>query len=329
MQISQIVEALCYTYGSMERGMERGMDSSMDSSMTTLNAFLRQILMNGFEAGEDIGSIPDWQQDPEKVDYIRVFFERIYEGRSIAASYNLVVLVVILLFSVLHFRDTVRDRKKWIQRLAGLGSTPSEGKAVDGVARRACRRLGNDGGEVCSSSSSSTLAEADAMPPMSQYANNNVDLERRPLLQRRTLSGRSGSRRGSIFRIVAAWLTYQPCTLPLVNRKLPSNGTSLFVLAFISLNISLHFYRLPFEAKFFFLFADRSGYMFIVNLPLLYLLAAKTQPLKFFTGRSYEALNIFHRRLGELLCVEFGRAHGQYAHLAPVPETIVASPGFH
>lgn len=43
--------------------------------------------------------------------------------------------------------------------------------------------------------------------------------------------------------------------------------------------------------------------MFIVNLPLLYLLSAKNQPLRKLTGNSYESLNIFHRRLGEWMCL--------------------------
>jgi hypothetical protein len=44
-------------------------------------------------------------------------------------------------------------------------------------------------------------------------------------------------------------------------------------------------------------FADRCGLVF-ANLPLLYLLAAKTQLHRLLTGYSYESLNIVHRRLG-------------------------------
>jgi len=51
-----------------------------------------------------------------------------------------------------------------------------------------------------------------------------------------------------------------------------------------------------------FVLAGRSGYLFVVNLPLLYFLAAKNQPIKFLTGYSYESLNLLHRRLGEVLC---------------------------
>ena len=59
---------------------------------------------------------------------------------------------------------------------------------------------------------------------------------------------------------------------------------------------------MPLQPEYSFAFADRAALVFIVNLPLLYLLAAKNQPLRLLTGRSYESLNILHRRVGELLC---------------------------
>lgn len=53
-----------------------------------------------------------------------------------------------------------------------------------------------------------------------------------------------------------------------------------------------------------FIVADRAGLMFVVNLPVLYIFAAKTnQPIKLLTGWSYEGLNLFHRRLGEWMIV--------------------------
>jgi predicted ferric reductase len=76
------------------------------------------------------------------------------------------------------------------------------------------------------------------------------------------------------------------------------------VAAYFGFNVFIHLFRLPFEVRFFFAFADRAGCVFIANLPLLYLLGAKNQPLKRLTGRSYEALNIYHRRVGEWMCFE-------------------------
>ncbi|OCL11709.1 hypothetical protein AOQ84DRAFT_335487, partial [Glonium stellatum] len=97
---------------------------------------------------------------------------------------------------------------------------------------------------------------------------------------------------------------YQPKPLMLVNRALPSNNVSLVVLAFVGLNIFYNLYKIPFDMEYLLVFADRAGLMFVANLPLLYLFAAKNQPIKWLTGYSYESLNIFHRRLGELMCFD-------------------------
>ena len=75
-------------------------------------------------------------------------------------------------------------------------------------------------------------------------------------------------------------------------------------MAFIELNIFYTFFHINFNIFGLFVLADRFGLVFVINLPLLYTLAAKNQPLKFLTGLCYEALNIFHRRLGEGFCLE-------------------------
>jgi hypothetical protein len=97
---------------------------------------------------------------------------------------------------------------------------------------------------------------------------------------------------------------YQPKPIPFFNKTLPSNGTSIVLIAFIGLNIFYTLFHINFNIFELFVLADRFGLVFAVNLPLLYILAAKNQPLKVITGVSYEALNIFHRRLGEVLCLE-------------------------
>ncbi|TKA50920.1 hypothetical protein B0A49_13475 [Cryomyces minteri] len=76
-----------------------------------------------------------------------------------------------------------------------------------------------------------------------------------------------------------------------------------------------------------FIFADRTALLFVANLPILYLLAAKNQPIKLLTGYSYESLNIVHRRLGELLCLlallhSAGMAGVWYTILRPVGFTL-------
>ena len=84
---------------------------------------------------------------------------------------------------------------------------------------------------------------------------------------------------------------------------MPSNSTTLAVLVLLGINIFYTVYKIPFTISMLFVFADRASLVFVANLPLLYLLAAKNQPIQILTGYSYESLNIIHRRLGELLCL--------------------------
>ncbi|MCJ1440670.1 MAG: hypothetical protein MMC23_001156 [Stictis urceolatum] len=100
-----------------------------------------------------------------------------------------------------------------------------------------------------------------------------------------------------------AWLLYQPKPIPIVNKALPPNETSLAVLILIGINIFYTLFKIEFDIKLIFVFASRCGLLFVANLPLLYILAAKNQPIKFLTGHSYESLNIYHRRLGEYMCL--------------------------
>ena len=94
---------------------------------------------------------------------------------------------------------------------------------------------------------------------------------------------------------------YQLPDLPSLNTKFPSNATFLLILCLIGLNVFYLFYHLTLSIPMLFAFADRAGLLFVVNLPLLYLLSAKNQPLRWLIGASYESLNIFHRRLGEIM----------------------------
>lgn len=74
-------------------------------------------------------------------------------------------------------------------------------------------------------------------------------------------------------------------------------------MVFLGLQIFYVFYRMPLSIPMLFVFADRTSLLFVANLPLLYLFAAKNQPIRLLTGYSYESLNIFHRRLGEVMCL--------------------------
>lgn len=221
--------------------------------------------------------LDDLPLDPEKLRYLRDLIAALYEARAVVASYNIAVLALILVFALLHWRETRRDRRAWRAR-----TNPPEAPE-----------------ESASSSSSSTIQGTNTPPHAVKDC--LVDMERVPLIAR---TKPPSPKRGGIGRAVSAWLAHQPPPLPIVNRTLPCNETSLFIAAWVLLNVFVHFYRLPMRWDYFFIFADRAGFVFIVNLPLLYLLGAKNQPLRRLTGRSYEALNIFHRRVGEWMCLE-------------------------
>ncbi|KAK6001773.1 hypothetical protein QM012_002263 [Aureobasidium pullulans] len=102
---------------------------------------------------------------------------------------------------------------------------------------------------------------------------------------------------------VKAWLMYQPPNIPYVHKVLPSNATTIGILLLLGINLFFLLYKVELSVATAFVFADRAGLLFVANLPLLYLLAAKNQPLKILTDASYEGLNILHRRLGEWMCL--------------------------
>ena len=258
-------------------------------------------------ADNDMGD--EFPLTPEQREYLVKIIQALYDARFIIGSYNIVILVLIIVFALLHWRETLHDRRKWLAlRSRSIAtcthSTTSAPPALsshgdDGVADS----VRQPGGTFGSSSSSSTtdIAATALLPAF-------VDVERLPLLgedadKRLRSSGWSAQRRRTaLTRKIKSWLARQPPPLPVVNRVLPSNGTSVFIGAWLALNVFLIFLKLPFRWDFFFIFADRAGLIFVVNLPLLYLLGAKNQPLRHLTGYSYEALNIFHRRVGEWMC---------------------------
>ncbi|KAL8947010.1 MAG: hypothetical protein Q9222_006661 [Ikaeria aurantiellina] len=147
-----------------------------------------------------------------------------------------------------------------------------------------------------SSSSSSTIIGTPPSPK--DFVAHDFD-EQTPLLSSTT----SLSLGVWISRRIHSIVIYQPRPIPIVNKNLPSNGTSIVILAFIGLQVFYVFYRMPLSIPMLFVFADRTSLLFVANLPWLYLFAAKNQPIKTLTGYSYESLNILHRRLGEVMCL--------------------------
>lgn len=236
---------------------------------------------------------PGRQIPPDEMEYLRSLLKALLDGRDIVASYNIVMLILLAGFTVLHLVEKRRYRKRWELRMRASTTVAEEPK--DGA---------NIPEATTSSSSSSSSSQGVTTPSGAVKDIVQVDLERLPLLGARRKQAKS-SLWARAKRRVTSWLEYQPRPLPVVNKTLPSNSTSIFVGVWIGINIFFHLYQVRLlDLKYFFCFADRAGFVFIVNLPLLYLLAAKNQPIKLLTGRSYEALNVFHRRVGEWMCFE-------------------------
>ena len=220
----------------------------------------------------------DLQNDPKFLAII----EGLMFSRKFIVTYQIVLVSFLLLVTVFHLCGRIQRAQRRRSAKSTIGAVRIE-----------------EGGEGSStaSSSSSTLRDA-ATPPTSH---TKMSDERAPLLadNRRMLY-----QKASIVSRVRAFLIYQPRRIPYVNKALPSNGTTIFILLFVALNIFYTFYRQSLTLSTALILADRAGLVFVANLPWLYLLSAKNTPLKHLTGYSYEALNIFHRRLGEILCLE-------------------------
>ena len=220
---------------------------------------------------------------------LRKLIKGIEFSRIFILSYQIVVLGVLLVFTVVHWGKKVR---RWKKRVAARRSWDVAGSYKDGS--NVSRVDESHGGSL---SSSSTL-EGTASPPQPLKVDPVQD-ERIPLLG----SSDVNARKSSVLKVFRAWMVYQPRPIPIINKTLPSNATTLTVLTLVAINIFYTLYRIPFTVPMLFVFADRTGLVFVANLPLLYLLAAKNQPVKLLTGYSYESLNIFHRRLGEIMCL--------------------------
>ncbi len=234
---------------------------------------------------------PPQGRDPR----LRKLEEGLLYSRQFILTYHVVVLSFVFILSSINWAQKIL--RWWARRSCRLRVLNVK-DAYDGEAEVAeARSQGLIEGIGLDSSGSSTI-EGTASPPRKVDEDEETPLlyhshTSQPLYPRKTL-----------FSTIISMLMYQPPPLSFINKRLPSNGCSVIILAFITLNLFYIFFHINFNLFEFFVLADRFGLVFVANLPLLYILAAKNQPLRFLTGRSYESLNIFHRRLGELLCLE-------------------------
>ena len=243
--------------------------------------------------------------------------DRIIFSRRFIISYQVVLLCLLALFAARHWTyqlEALRRRQTRGQFAIGkLQDTLSTGSKARFLSSER-KAIENDGYD--SQSSRSTLART---PPARCSVSSQDD--RTPLLVP------ENAPRSRLTCTTRAWLMYQPRPIPVVNKTLPTNGTSLAILLFLALQIFYVFYKVPMSIPTLFVFADRTSLLFVANLPLLYLFAAKNQPVKFLTGYSYEVLNIFHRRIGEIMCFHallhsFGMVGVWYTLLRPTGSSL-------
>jgi len=229
---------------------------------------------------------------------LRKLVEGILFSRRFVLSYHAIIVGLLVVCAIAHWGDQLR---RWRKR--GNSTTLSNRHDLEPQPKRSPSPNKDDhkppGENGTTSSSSSSTLHGNGSPPHPNKVDEDTT-EGTALLSKHSV-GESKPRDGLI-KHVRAWLNYQPRPIPIINRTLPSNGTTLAILGFVSLNLFYMFYRVPFSIPMVFIFADRTSIMFVANLPLLYLFAAKNQPIKLLTGYSYESLNIIHRRLGELMC---------------------------
>ena len=237
---------------------------------------------------------------PDSHAGFRKLIEGIQFSRRFILSYQLVLLCLLLLFASIHW---ISRLSSWL-RVRGVGRARHDDEIKTGRSSSSTTLHAN-GATI------ESIAKLDESSPLL-----DADCHKRTLCS-------------SITSRTRAFLVYQPSPIPVIHKTLPSNGCTLIILALLALQAFYTLYNVPLSVPMLFVFADRAGLVFVANLPLLYLFAAKNQPIKLLTGYSYESLNIFHRRLGEIMCLlallhSFGMLGVWYTILRPAGSALAS-----
>jgi Ferric reductase like transmembrane component/FAD-binding domain len=263
-------------------------------------------------SSHDTSSIADGNVSTTSVaedSFRKRILERYTYSRVLVPTYQYVLLGLLATITVLHWTTKIRRavrRRQW-KRLADAERILESQGRLGHIEERGDitpPKPEENTVEESTSSSGSTSSSTTGIPTPTENAMKALGhpaTETSPLLSKSAIQ--SSSYLPSLYSRVRYFLLYQPAPIPLVDKVLPSNGTSIFIVLFLGLNIFYTLFAIAPIAENIFVFADRASLMFISNLPLLYLLAAKNQPVKFLTGYSYESLNLFHRRIGEFMCL--------------------------
>ncbi|PNS19334.1 Ferric reductase transmembrane component 1 [Sphaceloma murrayae] len=218
-------------------------------------------------------------------------------SRRLVLLYNLILLLVLTAFTAWH----------WSHRLSEIGQISAHNGSATSQSMINPSGHGHERGSHQHGSSLTPNRNSNAPTSLFAMGNATQDApsadERKPLLGHyQEKSEEESSFLKRIHWTVRSWLMYQPRPIPILNKLLPDNLTSLIVLLFIAYNAFFLCYNIHPVQWSHYIFADRAGLLFVANLPLLYLFSTKNCPLQPMTGFSYENLNILHRRLGEMMC---------------------------
>ncbi len=297
--------------------------SSPPFELQTLLAYALKRPARLYFANTPLHSTKDDNFNPPEGDKrFKKLVDGIHFSKRFILSYQLVLIGVLLLFTAIHWGSRLRAwrrRRAWnvAQKIHSGGSSQVREilKAKGGV-------------EIQSRSSESSLSSSTLVGDETPGVHDSLEeVDEQTSLLRKHKPVQSFFLRWLPINYIRAWLVHQPRPIPIINKTLPANGTSLTVLAFIGLHMFYTFFKTSLSLSMLFVFADRTSLLFVANLPLLYLFAAKNQPIKVMTGYSYEALNIFHRRLGEVMCLlallhSLGMVGVWYTILRPVGITL-------
>ncbi|KAK9452143.1 uncharacterized protein V1518DRAFT_410461 [Limtongia smithiae] len=120
--------------------------------------------------------------------------------------------------------------------------------------------------------------------------------EKTPLIPANTGAAKPVTAMTSFFRRLTSVLIYQP-----KGRYAESCGTMLIITLYLALNILYVFVHGGASSTQ--IFANRTGLVSIVNMPILFLLGSKTGLLVDWTGWSHEGYIILHKHVGRVVCI--------------------------
>lgn len=208
------------------------------------------------------------------------------------SHYQATVVGVVLVFSIWHGLDHLSRSRRAAQLNKQLKDLPESGAVWKAKSRVLCRERHGSGSSGSSTTLDTLVGEATGSGQRSPSLGSD---DRTPLLSLK-------SRKPGLLSKIQSFLMYQPPPIPFFNKILPENASTLVIFALFGVNVFYMLIGIEWELPLMLVFSDRTSLIFAANLPWLYILGAKNQPLRLLTGYSYEHLNILHRRLGEWLC---------------------------